>query len=76
MVRSVEAGTLTFIVLPSSNLILIVLRFGSVLLFVLLLAWLTLLPTIGPLPVKKHFLAIFYPYKMLIIESIIVSQAK
>jgi hypothetical protein len=41
-----------------------VLRFGKNLLFVLFLAWLTLLPTIGPLPVIAHTLDIFVSLKI------------
>lgn len=58
MVRSVEAAILIFLVVPSSSVTRTVLKFGRNLLLVLLFAWLTLLPTIGPLPVIAHFLAI------------------
>jgi hypothetical protein len=60
-VRRVEAATLIFRVVPSSNVTLIVRRLGKNRLFVLLLAWLTLFPTSGPLPVIAHFLDMFYP---------------
>ena len=56
--RNVEAATLMRIEVPSSNLIRIFLKFGKDLFLFLLFAWLTLFPTMGPLPVKKHFLDI------------------
>ncbi len=60
MVLSVEAAILIRSDEPSANLILTLRKFGSDRLFVLLFAWLTLLPTIGPLPVKKHLFAILH----------------
>jgi len=63
MVLRVEAATFILLVVPSSRVTRIVLRFGKNLLLVLLLAWLTLLPTIGPLPVIAHLFDIFFPYK-------------
>jgi len=51
-----------------------VLRFGKNLLFVLFLAWLTLLPTIGPLPVIAHTLDIFVSLKIKISADFIQNK--
>lgn len=56
-----EAATFTRTLVPSSSFMRILRKFGKLRFFVLLFAWLTLFTTIGPLPVKKHFRAIFYP---------------
>ena len=61
IVRNVEAATFTRKLVPSSSFMRIERKFGKLRFFVLLFAWLTLFPTIGPLPVKKHFRAIVSP---------------
>ena len=62
--RSVEAATRTRRLVPSSSFMRILRRFGKLRFLVLLFAWLTLFPTIGPLPVKKHFRAICVPFAL------------
>lgn len=52
--RSVLAATRILRVVPSSSVTRTERRFGIKRRFVRLLAWLTLLPTIGPLPVIAH----------------------
>ena len=62
--RSVEAATFTLTRVPSSSVIRTVRKFGSKRLFVLLFAWLTLLPTIGDFPLKKHLRAIVFTFEI------------
>ena len=52
-------------VVPSSKRTRTLRKFGIKRRFVLLLAWLTLLPTIGPLPVIAHTFDISYPFDKL-----------
>ncbi len=57
--RMQRVHTFILFVLPPEVAILTILRFGSQRLLVLLCAWETLFPVIGPLPQISHTLAIF-----------------
>ncbi len=62
IVLRVLAATLMRRVVPSSSITLTERRFGIKRRFVRLFAWLTLFPTIGPLPVIAHFLDILISF--------------
>ena len=74
--RSVEAATRTRTLVPSSSWIFILRRFGRERFLVLLFAWLTLLPTIGPFPVNTHFLDILATFLSEIKPAIIQKYRK